>query len=98
MVGRGSPTLGRRKMLIDMSLSSIPIYHMSMYLLHKTNIKRMDKSRKRFFWQGGAMKRKYHLIKWSKNCALKGKGGLGIKDLARYNNEQIYKRPMYIPN
>jgi hypothetical protein len=37
---------------------------MSMYLLPKTVVKKIDIVRKRFFWQGGANKRKYHLVKW----------------------------------
>lgn len=32
----------------------------------KTMVKRMDKTRKRFFWQGRGTKRKYHLVKWVK--------------------------------
>lgn len=75
----GSLTLGGRKMLIDTSLTSIPIYHMSMYLLPKTNIERMDKIRKRFFWNGGSLKKKYHLVKWAKICRPKKKGGWGSK-------------------
>jgi hypothetical protein len=31
---------------------------MSMYLLLKTVIKRMDKNRRKFFWQGGESKEK----------------------------------------
>ena len=38
---------------------------MSLYLLPKTIIKRMDRTRF-FFWQAGALKKKYHLVKWSK--------------------------------
>jgi hypothetical protein len=37
---------------------------MSMFLLPKTTIKNLDKQRRKFFWQGGSKKKKYHLIKW----------------------------------
>jgi hypothetical protein len=33
-------------------------------LLPKTVIKRMDKGRRKFFCQGGSVKKKYHLVKW----------------------------------
>ena len=58
---------------------------MSMYLLPKTILKKIDVIRKRFFWQGGNVKRKYHLVKWLKICQLKKKGGLGVKDLWKMN-------------
>jgi hypothetical protein len=59
-----SLSYGGRLTLINACLSSIPTYAMSMYLLPKTVIKKMDRTRKRFFWQGGSIKKKYHLVKW----------------------------------
>jgi hypothetical protein len=53
-----------------------------MYLLPKTVVKKIDIVRKRFFWQGGANKRKYHLVKWAVITKPK-KGGLGVKDLGK---------------
>uniref|UniRef100_A0A0A8Y9P7 Reverse transcriptase zinc-binding domain-containing protein n=1 Tax=Arundo donax TaxID=35708 RepID=A0A0A8Y9P7_ARUDO len=54
----GSLTIAGRTTLINLSLSSVPIYHMSMYLLPKTIHERMDKTRRRFFWQAGEIKKK----------------------------------------
>jgi hypothetical protein len=39
-----------RSTLIKSSLSSVVIYHMSIFLLPKTTIKRMEKIRRRFFF------------------------------------------------
>jgi hypothetical protein len=58
---------------------------MSMFLLPKTIIKRMGKVRRKFFLQGGSLKKKYHLVKWSKICRAKKKGGLGVKNLRKVN-------------
>ena len=44
-----SLSLGGRLTLLNACLSSIPIYCMSMFLLHKTIIKKIDVIRKRFF-------------------------------------------------
>lgn len=82
---------GGRLTLLMSCLSSIPIYCMSMYLLPKTVIKRMDKTRKRFMWQGGSMKKKYHLVKWTKLCLPKQKGGLGVHDLRKMNLSLLSK-------
>jgi mannosylglycoprotein endo-beta-mannosidase len=78
-------SLGGRLILLNSSLSSIPTYYMSMHLLPKTILKRMDRTRKKFFWQRGGEKKKYHLVKWVKVTNPKQKGGLGVKDLRRMN-------------
>jgi hypothetical protein len=36
---------------------------MFMFFIPKTNIKRLDKLRRTFFWQGGQLKKKYHLAR-----------------------------------
>uniref|UniRef100_A0A0A8YN13 Uncharacterized protein n=1 Tax=Arundo donax TaxID=35708 RepID=A0A0A8YN13_ARUDO len=53
----GSLSIAGRTTLINLSLTSTPIYHMSMYLLPKTVIKNMDKIIRRFFRQGGSLKK-----------------------------------------
>jgi hypothetical protein len=62
-----------------------------MHLLPKTILKRMDRTRKKFFWQGGGKKKKYHLVKWYKVTSPKSKGGLGVKDLRRMNLSLLCK-------
>lgn len=74
-----------RTTLINSSLNNAPIYHMSIYLLPKSIIYKLDKIRRRFFWQGGGTKRKYHLLKWTQKFKHKKKGGLGIKDIRKMN-------------
>ena len=71
--------------MINSSLTSTFIYHMSMHLFSKAVIKKLDKQRKNFFWQGGSKKKKYHLIKWSAITLSKSKCGLGIKDITKMN-------------
>jgi hypothetical protein len=70
---------------IDACLSNIVVYQMSMRLLHKTNIEQMDKPIRTFFWAGSAEKKKYHFVKWKWICKPKEKGGLGIKNLHKFN-------------
>ena len=64
---------------------------MSMYLLPKTILKKIDVIRKRFFWQGGSLKKKYHLVKWLIICQLKKAGGLEVKDLRKMNISLLCK-------
>jgi hypothetical protein len=77
--------------LINSSLSNTTLYHMSMFLLPRTTLKRMDKTRRKFFWQGGSVKKKYHLVRWDKICKSMKKGGLGIKDLRKMNISLLVK-------
>ena len=87
----GNLTMAGRSTLITASLNNSPMYHMSVYLLPKTTIHAMDKTRRSFFWQGGGTKKKYHLIKWVNICRSKKKGGVGIKDLAKLNISLLCK-------
>lgn len=81
----GSLSLGGRKILINSSLSSISIYRMSMYMLPKTVLAKMDKTRRSFFWQGGCKKKRYHLVKWPLIGRPKQKEGLGIQNMRNLN-------------
>jgi hypothetical protein len=60
-------TIAGRTILINSSLTNSSIYHISMFLLQKTVLKRMDKGGG-FFWQEVVLKRKYHLVRWQKIC------------------------------
>jgi hypothetical protein len=64
---------------------------MSMFLMPLTTIKRMDKARRKFFWQSVQLKKKYHLVKWEKICKSKKKGELGIKNLRMMNISLLCK-------
>lgn len=81
----GTLSIAGRKTLIDSSLSNSPLYHMSIYLIPKTVVYKLDKIRRIFFWQGGGTKKKCHLVRWTKICKSKKKGGLEIKDIRKMN-------------
>jgi hypothetical protein len=86
-----SLSIAGKTILINYGLSNSSIYHMSMFLLPKTVMHRMDKGRRKFFWQEGHLKKKYHLVRWKKICRSKKKGGLRIKDLRKMNISLLYK-------
>ena len=64
---------------------------MSIYLLPKTIVDNLDKQRRKFFWQGGGTREKYHLVRWEIICKNKIKGGLGVKDISKMNISLLCK-------
>jgi hypothetical protein len=66
-----SLSMAGRVTLINSSLSSTFIYHMSMYLLPKTTTDALDRQRRSFLWRGNGSKKKYHLVKWDTTCKSK---------------------------
>ncbi|GKV04880.1 hypothetical protein SLEP1_g16977 [Rubroshorea leprosula] len=78
-------SLGGRITLLNAVLSSLPVYTMSVHLLPKGLILSLDKIRRSFLWGGGGSKRKINWVSWDKVCSSKMKGGLGVKDLRKFN-------------
>ena len=86
-----SLSMAGRITLINSSLYSTFIYHMSIYMLPKTKTNKLDGPRRSFFWQGGSQRKKYHLVKWGIVCQSKKNGGLGIKDIHKMNINLLCK-------
>jgi hypothetical protein len=82
---------GGRSILINSSISSIPMYSMGFYWLHEGTHKRIDTARGRFFWEGVGNKKKYHMIKWEALASPKEFGGLGFLDTRAMNTALLTK-------
>lgn len=68
------------------SYIATPVYHISMHILPKTTIAKLEKIRRRFLWPGGGgKKRKYYLVRWGLVCRPKIKEGPGVKNLELFN-------------
>lgn len=76
----GHLSYGGKAILVNSSLTSIPMYTMGVYLLPETTHQMMDSIRVRFFWEGLENKRKYHMVKWEALCRPKEFGGLGFNN------------------
>jgi hypothetical protein len=82
---------GGRSILINSSLSSIPMYSMGFYWLHEGTHKRLDTARGRFFWEGVGNKKKYHMVKWEALASPKEFGGLAFIDTRAMNTVLLSK-------
>lgn len=66
-----SLTIAGRKWLINSILANVPTSHMSMFVLLKTVVYRLEKEMRKVFWQRGSTKKKYRLVRWNKICKSK---------------------------
>jgi hypothetical protein len=73
-------SVGGRLVLINSILSSLAMFMFSFFEVPREVLKHLDQFRSRFFWEGGGLKKKYRLTKWSVLCTPKALGGLGILD------------------
>jgi hypothetical protein len=87
----GALSIGGRVTKIDACLSNSPVYQMSLRLLHKTNLEELEKPIRAFFWASSRNKKKVYWVSWKRICKPKCKGGLGIKNLTKFNISLICK-------
>ncbi|RVX16265.1 putative ribonuclease H protein [Vitis vinifera] len=82
---------GGRLTLIRSTMSSMPIYLMSLFHLPRKVRLRLEKIQRDFLWGGGTLAHKPHLVRWNLVCLEKRKGGLGVRNLSLMNNALLCK-------
>ncbi|RVW26396.1 Transposon TX1 uncharacterized 149 kDa protein [Vitis vinifera] len=82
---------GGRLTLLKSTLSSLPTYFLSLFVIPKRVCARLEKIQRDFLWGGGALENKPHLVCWKVICAAKKDGGLGIRNLAIFNKALLGK-------
>ena len=82
---------GGRMTLIRSTLSSMPIYCISLFQMPRSVSSRLERIQRDFLWGGGALERKPHLVEWSIICSDKRKGGLRVRSLALLNKALLCK-------
>jgi hypothetical protein len=68
----------------------MPIYMMSMYLLHESTHQQMDTIISKFFW-GDGDKFRYHMVKWENTCLPRDFGVGGIINTRILNEALLLK-------
>ncbi|RVW74227.1 putative ribonuclease H protein [Vitis vinifera] len=82
---------GGRITLIKSTLTSMPLYQMSLFRMPKSVARRLEKLQRDFLWGGANGEKTAHLVKWEVMCADKEKGGLGLRKLACLNKALLHK-------
>ncbi|GKV11786.1 hypothetical protein SLEP1_g23006 [Rubroshorea leprosula] len=74
-----------RKVLDKIIGEHLPVYLMSAYKIPKGILFTLDKIHKNFLWGGMGERKKIGWVKWERVCRKKECGGLGVKDLRKFN-------------
>ncbi|RVW38447.1 putative ribonuclease H protein [Vitis vinifera] len=82
---------GGRLTLLKSTLSSLPTYFLSLFVIPKRVCVRLENIQRDFLWGGGALENKPHLVSWKVVCTDKKEGGLGIRSLATFNKALLGK-------
>ena len=82
---------GGRATLIRSSLSSLPIYHLSLFRAPLKVCARLEKIQRQFLWGENDLVIKVFLVSWATVCTEKIKGGMGVKSFSMMNKALLSK-------
>ncbi|XP_065636040.1 uncharacterized protein LOC136070259 [Quercus suber] len=74
-----------REILIKAVIQAMPTFTMGCFKLPKNLCKDIEALTRKFWWEYSGEVRKIHWIAWKKLCLPKVHGGLGFRDLEKYN-------------
>ncbi|KAJ9689585.1 hypothetical protein PVL29_014989 [Vitis rotundifolia] len=77
--------------LIKSTVSNLPIYFMSLFVIPKKVRLRLEKIQREFLWGDREERRKIHLVRWEVICKDKRHGGLGLRHLKDFNHALLGK-------
>ena len=81
-----------RAVLIKAVIQVIPTYTMSCFKLPKGLIKELEVLIRKFWWGYNDDSRKVHWVSWERLCDAKEVGGMGFKEIKKFNKALLAKQ------
>ena len=81
-----------REVLIKFFIQAIPTYTTSCFKLPKGLIKELEVLISKFWWGHNRDSRKVHWVKWERLCKAKEVGGMGFKEIEKFNETLLAKQ------
>ncbi|KAL5137836.1 putative ribonuclease H protein [Glycine soja] len=78
-------SMGDKVTLIKSVLNALPIYLLSFFKIPQRIVDKLLSLQRNFMWGGNQDHKKIPSVKWDVICLPKNDGGLGIKDLSKFN-------------
>ena len=78
-------SMGGKITLINSVLNALPIYLLSFFKIPQRIVQRLISLQRNFLWGGDNDHKKIPWVKWADICLPKTDGGLGIKDILKFN-------------
>ncbi|GMI66103.1 hypothetical protein HRI_000279600 [Hibiscus trionum] len=78
-------SMGGKEVFIKAVLQAIPVYAMQCFLFPITLCRALESIYCRFWWRNGGTKKGIHWARWESLCTPKENGGMGFRDLAKFN-------------
>lgn len=83
---------GGKEILLKLTAAALPVFPMSCFKILKGIISKLESIMARFCWSSDAHQRKIHWIVWDKLFLPKALGGIGFKDMERFNQALLQER------
>jgi hypothetical protein len=77
--------------LIKSTLSNLPTYMLSLFPIPADVAQRIEKIQRDFLWGGLNDEVKFHLVDWDTVCSPNPQGGLGIRNVRKFNQALLGK-------